>query len=260
MSKSVKINCAFCKKEIIKPMKEVTRQRKKKGENVNFFCNNTCSIRQGNAIRGWVVCEKEKICPQCNNVFKVTTKPSKKEKICCSSACANKYFMNDERRKNLIIDQTLEKRLQLSEKIKLLQQDPVYQAKMAKQFKEKTHFTSKNEMIIRDFFISSFPEDGQTFGGGLRYNTYIIVRDLYSSKLKVCIEYDGIWHFKDIHGQLEQKQIKDKALEDWCIDNKQKLIRIDENIYKTDPDFQLCELIKESRILDIQVVKFGFRY
>ena len=72
------------------------------------------------------------------------------------------------------------------------------------------HFTSKNEVLIRDYFINNFPEDEWTFGGSIRMNEHQMSRDLYSNKLKICFEYDGIWHFKDIHGQLEQKQLKDK--------------------------------------------------
>ena len=55
---------------------------------------------------------------------------------------------------------------------------------------------------------------------------------MWSRKLKIIFEYDGIWHFKDIHWQLENKQIKDKMTEEFALKNGYKLIRIadDKNI------------------------------
>jgi very-short-patch-repair endonuclease len=96
---------------------------------------------------------------------------------------------------------------------------------------KKSVFTSKGEVEIREYFMSNFPNDGWTFGGCLRQDGIGIVRDLYSSKLKTCIEYDGIWHFKDIHGQLQRKKYKDSLLEQWCVENNWRLIRIDEDEY-----------------------------
>ena len=54
---------------------------------------------------------------------------------------------------------------------------------------------------------------------------------MWSDVRKICIEYDGIWHFKNIHNQLEEKQKKDKLLNKWCVENGYCLIRIDDKEY-----------------------------
>jgi len=57
---------------------------------------------------------------------------------------------------------------------------------------------------------------------------------MYSNKLKVIVEYDGIWHFEDIKGQLADKQMKDNKLEEWAINNGWRLIRIKDILYQKD--------------------------
>ena len=78
---------------------------------------------------------------------------------------------------------------------------------------------------------------------------------MWSDVLKVCFEYDGIWHFKDIYGQLDKKQNKDKLLELWCINNNYRLVRVDEDCYKNIQ--QIEELIYNS--LDA-IIKIGNSY
>ena len=64
--------------------------------------------------------------------------------------------------------------------------------------------------------------------GGRRHDGILINPDLWSKKLKVVIEYDGIWHFKDIHNQLERKQNVDRITKRFCEENGYRLIRVDE--------------------------------
>jgi hypothetical protein len=47
-------------------------------------------------------------------------------------------------------------------------------------------FTSKNEKLIREHFINNFKDDNWTYGGALKQNNCVLVRDLYSNKLKIC--------------------------------------------------------------------------
>lgn len=258
MGSKIELICGWCGNPVLKEVGEVKRQRKRKGEAVKFFCDRTCSIRYGNHLRGNRVFDIEKTCPHCGNKFNTTN--GKHEKTHCSKACANKHCMTEDRKNKARLSQTQEKRLQQSIKSKALYDDPEYLEKVSKRFKEKTHFTSKHEMYIRDYFIKAFLDDNWTYGGNLKYNDQILVRDLFSKKLKVCIEYDGIQHFKDIHHQLEKKQRKDLALELQCIENGWRLIRIDEDVYLKDTDYWLCELIRESYFGEDQVVKFGLRY
>ena len=87
-----------------------------------------------------------------------------------------------------------------------------------------------------------------------------ITRDLYSNKLKICFEYDGVWHFKDIHGQLESKQKKDYALEKWCKINGYRLIRISESWFTEELKSNINEVVSIIYNTTDQVLKFGKEY
>lgn len=116
--------------------------------------------------------------------------------------------------------------------------------------------SSKNERAIVEYFKKSYPDDEwKTAGRLVLSDGSFLARDLWSDKLKVCFEYDGIWHFKDICGQLSKKQIKDKLLEEWCINNSYRLIRIDEKEYKNIK--QIVDLIYKNKE---QIIKIGTRY
>ena len=119
-------------------------------------------------------------------------------------------------------------------------------------------FTSKNEVLIREYFINTYPNDEWTFGGGIKINGQQISRDLYSNKLKICFEYDGIWHFKDIYGQLNKKKLKDSLLEQWCLDNKYSLIRLDEDHFNNQ-SLTILEKIFYS-LNEPSIIKIGNRY
>ena len=117
-------------------------------------------------------------------------------------------------------------------------------------------FSSKNERAIVEFIKTSYPFDGWKSGGHLKLKDKIFLsRDLWSDKKKICFEYDDIWHFKDIKGQLKAKQEKDKLLEQWCIANHYKLIRVDEAAFTTVED--VADLIYNSTA---PITKIGNRY
>ena len=78
---------------------------------------------------------------------------------------------------------------------------------------------------------NKFPQHSWKSGGRLKHKDVSLTRDAYSNELKICIEYDGIWHFKDIHGQLANKQLKDELLKAWCIENGYRLIRDEDGHY-----------------------------
>ena len=117
-------------------------------------------------------------------------------------------------------------------------------------------YTSKGETEIKNYFKTQFLNDKWTSGGRLKIKNEGVVRDLYSNKLKVCIEYDGIWHFKNIHNQLEKKQYKDRLLEEWCKENGFRLIRIKEEVYLSNKEVLLKNLIKEVYEGREELVKF----
>jgi len=188
-------------------------------------------------------------CSNCQGVFQVEEREKqfpKKEKYFCSRSCANVRHHSEETKQKI--------RKETSIAIKKLWRDPVYIHKTLSA--ANSIFTSKGEVEVREYFRSNFPNDDWTFGGNLRYNEYPLVRDLYSNKLKVCIEYDGIWHFEDIHGQLEGKQKQDFALEQWCIENGYRLIRIKEDVYYTDKEQWINNLVNEVYNGNGRIVKF----
>jgi very-short-patch-repair endonuclease len=149
-------------------------------------------------------------------------------------------------------------RIKASDKMKTVWSNTDFASRLMRN--GKTIFTSKSEVEIREHFIKNFPIDEWTFGGCIRFNGIGIVRDLYSKVLKICIEYDGIWHFKDIHGQLETKKLKDKALEEWCLCNGWRLIRIDEIEYLKDCHGALQKLVELAYKCEDKIVKIGDRY
>lgn len=114
---------------------------------------------------------------------------------------------------------------------------------------------SKRELEIVDYFKTNFPDDDWKVGfidGSRKHDGVLLNPDLWSKKLKVVIEYDGDWHWKNIHNQLEHKQHVDKVTTEWCAKNGYRLIRIDENlkinnqqisdvIYNSDKNVELFE-------------------
>lgn len=71
------------------------------------------------------------------------------------------------------------------------------------------YFSSKKERELRKILQNEFPQYNFTTGiiSHMEYNDkiYRLCPDIWSNSLKIIIEYDGIWHFKDIHNQLERK-------------------------------------------------------
>ncbi len=173
-------------------------------------------------------CGKDFLVNECENKFPL------KQKYFCSKQCANSRKFSDE----------TNRRRSKSNSIagKKLWESPEYATKMLSVCKK---FTSKGEVEIRKYFIKEFKEDGWTFGGSLSVDGERITRDLYSNSLKVCIEYDGIWHFKDIHNQLVLKQKKDLLLKKWCKLNGFRLIRVRDEKYQADKKNILTLLINK---------------
>lgn len=166
----------------------------------------------------------------------------------CNSSCFAKH--NNTTRKNVsrdyITPEWKEKRRQTT----------IEQWKRGVHKISREIFSSKNERAIVKHIKEQYPNDEWKNGGRLvlKDGTFL-ARDLWSDKLKVCFEYDGIWHFKDIKGQLKKKQTKDKLLEEWCKENNYRLIRIDEEDYQNVK--QIEDLIYNSKE---QIIKVGNRY
>lgn len=201
-----------------------------------------------------LICSKD----ECNNEYQVNCREHQldKQKKYCSRSCSNSIGAAVER------IWTDEMRLSCSIRSKKMWENDDYVNKIINSKTKKRSFTSKGEEEVKAHFKTTYPDDGWTHGGSLKHNDERLVRDLFSKKLKICIEYDGDWHFKDINGQLERKQRKDRALEDWCVVNKWTLIRIDEKEYKKDKSgaiIQLESLVYSSLTLPT-IIKIGNRY
>ncbi|MCK9575499.1 MAG: hypothetical protein WC979_02025 [Candidatus Pacearchaeota archaeon] len=206
--------------------------------------NKENAINRYKKINGEII-EKIVSCHICGKSFSIKEHENKcKEKYYCSVSCSNTRNHSIETRNKMSL--SLKQAWKTNSNLQLT---------TSSHLKNK-RFSSKNELIIRDFFKSEYPDDNWTFGGNLNIDEYRISRDLYSNKLKVCIEYDGIWHFKNIHNQLKEKQDKDAALEKWCILNSYRLIRISENVFTQNINDKLKQLADEVYNGNQQIVKY----
>ena len=166
----------------------------------------------------WIT--EERTCLKCGKIFPFKRRSKTDSKPFCSRSCANSRVFNSIQKKHH------------SNGIKKAWKENLKYIEKQVSSKVKHHiFSSKEERSILEKLKISFPENEWTSGGALRIENVIIARDIYSNILKICIEYDGIWHFKDIHGQLENKQKKDLILNNWCKDNGWKIIRISESFW-----------------------------
>lgn len=177
-----------------------------------------------------------------NNVNIKYREGKRKGKYYCSQSCANSRGKMSDDNKKII-----------SAKISERWKEGVFDNILANTQNKK--FSSKNERLIVSHFKLNFPMDGWKSGGMLLHNGHRISRDLYSDILKVCFEYDGIWHFKDINGQLENKKNKDEALELWCIENGYRLVRIQDEFFNNMD--QIYDLIYNKKD---NIIKLGEKY
>ena len=90
MPRYTTVQCAFCKANIEKDMREYNRSTKL---GRLFFCNLSCSARASNALKQAVVVTV--FCP-CGREVSTTTKARAPSH--CSRACASRFSMTDERR------------------------------------------------------------------------------------------------------------------------------------------------------------------
>lgn len=258
MSSFVKCICEWCGKIFEKERREYNRKIR---ENTPFFCSLSCVGKHSNAKRYGKKIIETVSCGNCGEPVEIKYKPNgsgKKEKYFCSVSCANTRNHSE-----------ITKAKISSSVSKIWQEEPHRFENSIKATIENNNsrFTSAGEEEIRNYFIEKYPCDGWVFGGTLKYDDKLLSRDLYSNKLKVCVEYDGIWHFKDIHGQLEDKQQKDFVLKGWCEENEYRLFRVRERVYKNNKEnlidvletliyknnsFKFCKIYEESDIFRLK--------
>jgi hypothetical protein len=207
--------------------------------------NLSAAVVKGNNTRygEWVIKNVECSNQNCLNTFEIKYRSKKGPllKNFCSRSCANSRGKRSEDFKKTV-----------SSKIKQKWQSGSYDHIDCSTNKI---FSSKTERSILMHFKKTYPNDEWTSGGNIKHNGVSLVRDMYSAKLKICFEYDGVWHFKDIHGQLKDKQTKDAALEDWCKQNDYRLIRIEES------SFESFSQIEKAIYKDTEkIIKIGTSY
>jgi very-short-patch-repair endonuclease len=116
---------------------------------------------------------------------------------------------------------------------------------------------SKGERIIRNYLN----ENNISFKSQQKFKNcfskYVLPFDFYLEKYNLCIEFDGIQHFKLIkrwgsEENLKDIQIRDKIKDDYCKNNNIKILRINyldiKNIEKILNDY-LC-IIKKDELGD----------
>lgn len=211
-------NCLICNLEFDSFSKKANHVRWYHKDNTEYIKNSSLAAIELNAKRFGYPIKEDVFCYKCGNGIKIEYRPGKKkEKYFCSRSCAN----------SRIRDENFKAKVSIS--IQDLWANGHYDSTSAlNHLKLKKQFSSKREREILKYFKENFPVDDWKSGGQLKYNNMRLSRDMYSDKLKICFEYDGEWHFRDIKGQLEEKNLKDCALEKWCCDNQYRLIRIDE--------------------------------
>jgi hypothetical protein len=222
--------CVECNLSFENPKVYANHMRwKHVGNKETFSKNLSKSILAIKAEEKGEMIEVDAICEKCEQTFAFKTYEKKpKHKRFCSIQCSNSRTHSNETKAKIANT--------LSSSIKKKWENGDYDSV------EYKYFSSKAERSILLYLKETYPDDEWTSGGAMKIENEIIVRDMYSTKLKTCIEYDGIWHFKDIHGQLETKKKKDDILNKWCIENGWRIIRISESYWhENGKNFQVIE-------------------
>jgi len=183
-------------------------------------------------------------CFHCDNLIEIKYREgNKKEKYFCSRSCANKRNHSKETKEK--ISKTTLKNWENDE----------FREKTLKQFQTDNNkrFSSKGEREIREKLKIVFG-DNVLAHRNIKLNENLSKAvDIQIKEQNVIIEYDGIWHFKKVKEEhnFELQQMKDKLLNEYCIKNKIKLIRIKEDVYFSDKEnifLQLLSLINKKEI------------
>lgn len=178
-----------------------------------------------------VVCEKCKIT---FTVEEITYKFPTRERYYCSSKCSHSRIRTDEMK----VAQSIRAKKQYNS---LPEEEKI---KRANRSHRPRIFRSKGEIRLLELLKQSLPDFEFQIAGSFSYKGVIIGRDIISFKKKICIEYDGAWHFKNINNQVEYKQGKDKLFEEFINDSDFRLIRVTDNNFDKH-QYLLAELIRE---------------
>jgi very-short-patch-repair endonuclease/ribosomal protein S14 len=185
-------------------------------------------------------------CEKCGKDFEIIYRKRIPTNRFCSRSCANSGRV---RSQDVLTD--------LSHKMKIKWQDETYRQVM-NIVREGTSFAfrSKGEKDLLAELNLKF-NNAFSYGGNFKLadNVYLSL-DCFSHSLKVCVEYDGIWHFKDIKGQLSHKQNKDVLLKQFCSKNGYQLIRVKDERYFKEKEFILNSIESHIKAKDLDYIEF----
>ena len=101
-------------------------------------------------------------------------------------------------------------------------------------------FSSKGEKELYSYLKEKYPDIIWKRSKKIRVNNSEYVIDIFAEDLNLYIEYDGKIHFEVIYGQqrLDSIQIRDKIVEEYCTTNGRRMIRIDENTFRSTLDWK----------------------
>ncbi len=237
--------CDYCSAEFESFGLKANHIRWHHQDNVEYMKNakKSAVIANNKRFGEWV--EEDIICAKCSTIIHIKYREGKKKlDYYCSKSCSSKR------------NHSVSSKQQCSKSVKSLWDNGHYAATSAlNHLSQPKQFSSKVEREIVKYFKLNYPDDAWKNGGSLSVDGVRISRDLWSDKLKICFEYDGEWHFKNIHGQLQDKKRKDRKLSKWCRENKYRLIRVDEQYYENIA--QIEKLIYRRKG---SIIKIGNRY
>jgi very-short-patch-repair endonuclease len=113
----------------------------------------------------------------------------------------------------------------------------------------KRYFSSKGERRLVQQIKAVFPQHRWSSGGRFKIAEGVFKSlDLYCRDLRLIVEYDGAYHWFNIHGNLASVQQKDRLLEAWCQETDWRLIRVNEATYQQYPEVvsEIQRLISEA--------------
>jgi len=215
--------CEICGKEFENHSLYANHIRWYHKENDNTKLSEAAIINNENRYGKWVI-ENVK-CAVCDGDVEIKYREGKKkEKYYCTRSCANKRVISDE---------TKEK---ISTSILKRWENDDFRETTLNQFKSPRNkrTSSKGEREIRNKLKEIYGEEKVSSHRNIKIdNDLVKAVDIYIKEKNTIIEYDGIWHFKKVNEghKFELQQLKDKLLNEYCLINSIKLIRIKEEIY-----------------------------
>lgn len=133
-----------------------------------------------------------------------------------------------------------------------------YKEKFSKNKSSLFFKSSKGETLLLNLLQERYPEYEFLAEDMVKHNGSFLSIDIYSKVKNLYIEYDGVWHFTDIRGQLERKQRKEALLADYCKINNIRLLRVTDHNYKKETELfeNICKIIEDDSIREMKIYNF----